>query len=153
MKRKMVLALALTASIGALAASPARAGMIADVANPEAGAAPFVEQAQIVIRVPGLSVGVGAPFFFGGRDYCWYDDAWNGPGWYWCGYGYRSGYGWGGPEGFNGWRGHRYERDWHAHGGPGPGPYRGGPGPGMHPHPCGPYPHPGATPTTGEHHS
>ena len=24
------------------------------------------------------------PYFWGGQRYCWYDDAWNGPGWYWC---------------------------------------------------------------------
>ena len=25
-------------------------------------------------------------FSFDDQDYCWYDDGWNGPGWYWCGY-------------------------------------------------------------------
>jgi hypothetical protein len=35
-------------------------------------------------------------FFWGGRNYCWYGNAWNGPGWYWCGYPWRRGYGWGG---------------------------------------------------------
>ena len=25
-------------------------------------------------------------YYFGGRQYCWYDDGWQGPGWYWCGY-------------------------------------------------------------------
>jgi len=25
-------------------------------------------------------------FSFDDEDYCWYDDGWNGPGWYWCGY-------------------------------------------------------------------
>lgn len=43
-------------------------------------------------------------FRFGGYDYCWYDDGWRGPGWYWCGYAYRTGYGWGGPLGWNNWR-------------------------------------------------
>ena len=32
----------------------------------------------------------------GGYDYCWADDGWPGPGWYWCGYAYRPGLGWGG---------------------------------------------------------
>jgi hypothetical protein len=47
------------------------------------------------------------------EDYCWYDDGWHGPGWYWCGYEGYEGYGWGGPYGWNGWgggysiRGHR----------------------------------------------
>jgi hypothetical protein len=39
-----------------------------------------------------------------GREYCFYDDGWHGPGWYWCGYRLRSGYGWGGPTGWHGWR-------------------------------------------------
>ena len=48
---------------------------------------------------------------FGGRRWCYYWDAWNGPGWYWCGYGWRRGYGWGGSPGWRGWRYHN--RDWH----------------------------------------
>lgn len=51
-------------------------------------------------------------FGFGGREYCWYDECWRGPGWYWCGYGHRYGAGWGGGEGFQGWGERRYERDW-----------------------------------------
>ena len=55
-----------------------------------------------------------AQFLFGGRQYCWYDDGWRGPGWYWCGYAQRSGFGWGGGFGWHGWRGgHRG-----GHGGP-----------------------------------
>ena len=50
-----------------------------------------------------------AQFRLGGYDYCWYDDGWRGPGWYWCGYAYRAGYGWGGPIGWNSWR--RFDRD------------------------------------------
>ena len=48
-------------------------------------------------------------FYWHGRRYCWYDDAWNGPGWYWCGYAWRRGIGWGGGSGWHGWtiRGHR----------------------------------------------
>lgn len=42
-------------------------------------------------------------YYWGGRRYCWYE-GWNGPGWYWCGYGARVGYGWGGPIGWRGWR-------------------------------------------------
>ena len=41
---------------------------------------------------------------YGGHRYCWYGDGWHGGGWYWCGYGRRHGYGWGGEEGWNGWR-------------------------------------------------
>ncbi len=51
-----------------------------------------------------------AQFFFGGRNYCFYFDGWHGPGWYWCGYAYRRGYGWGGPEGWHGWHRGEYRR-------------------------------------------
>jgi hypothetical protein len=44
-------------------------------------------------------------FFWGGRNFCWYEDAWRGPGWYWCGYAWHRGYGWGGPFGWHNWRG------------------------------------------------
>ena len=36
------------------------------------------------------------PYLFGNQRYCWYNSAWNGPGWYYCGYAFRRGYGWGG---------------------------------------------------------
>ena len=45
-----------------------------------------------------------AQFVWAGRNYCWYDSAWSGPGWYWCGYAWRRGFGWGGPVGWHGWR-------------------------------------------------
>ena len=38
-------------------------------------------------------------FVWGGRTYCWYDSGWHGPGWYWCGYSLRRGFGWGGVYG------------------------------------------------------
>ena len=44
-------------------------------------------------------------YSFDGDNYCWYDDGWNGPGWYWCGDEWYSDYGWGGPYGWNGWGG------------------------------------------------
>ena len=43
-------------------------------------------------------------YVWGGRHYCWYYEGWHGPGWYWCGYHHRRGLGWGGPEGWQGWR-------------------------------------------------
>jgi hypothetical protein len=49
-------------------------------------------------------------FIFEGHRHCWYPDGWHGPGWYWCGYRHRHGLGWGGPEGWNGWR--HEERRW-----------------------------------------
>jgi len=35
-----------------------------------------------------------------GREYCWYDTGWNGPGWYRCGFAKKPGRGWGGPQGW-----------------------------------------------------
>jgi hypothetical protein len=43
-------------------------------------------------------------FRYGGHRHCWYPGGWHGPGWYWCGYGHRHGLGWGGGEGWQGWR-------------------------------------------------
>ena len=54
-------------------------------------------------------------YIYGGRRYCFYVDAWNGPGWYRCGYGWREGYGWGG---YDGWRGWHYYRGRGHHRGP-----------------------------------
>jgi hypothetical protein len=54
----------------------------------------------------GLSTVEKTQFFYLGRDYCWYPDGWHGPGFYWCGYAWRSGFGWGGPIGWRGWRPH-----------------------------------------------
>jgi hypothetical protein len=42
-------------------------------------------------------------FIYRGRTHCWYYDGWHGPGWYWCGYHLRRGFGWGGPVGWRGW--------------------------------------------------
>jgi hypothetical protein len=44
-------------------------------------------------------------FIRAGRNCCWYDDGWHGPGWYWCEYAFRTGLGWGGGYGWHGWRG------------------------------------------------
>ncbi|MEA2880488.1 MAG: hypothetical protein QOF14_5684 [Hyphomicrobiales bacterium] len=44
-------------------------------------------------------------YYYGGRNWCWYDDGWRGPGFYWCGYRWRRGYGWGGGLGWRGWGG------------------------------------------------
>jgi len=63
-------------------------------------------------------------FIFGGRHYCFYLDGWHGPGWYWCGYAWRRGFGWGGPRGWHGWHPGRPG----PHPGPGPRFHPGGPG-------------------------
>src|ERR1700748_1328519 len=75
-----------------------------------------------------------AQFIFGGRNYCWYDNGWRGPGFYWCGYAFRRGVGWGGGAGWHGWhRGggfHGGGRPGGGHGGMRPG--GGRPGGGFH---------------------
>jgi hypothetical protein len=55
-----------------------------------------------------------AQFVYGGRQYCWYPNGWKGPGFYWCGYAMRRGYGWGGPAG---WMGYTYRGGSYYHGG------------------------------------
>jgi hypothetical protein len=50
------------------------------------GSLDIVEKAQVLI--------------WQGRRYCWYDDGWQGPGFYWCGYAWRQGFGWGGGSGW-----------------------------------------------------
>jgi hypothetical protein len=42
-------------------------------------------------------------YVYGGHSHCWYNSGWKGPGWYWCGYRWRRGYGYGGPRGWNNW--------------------------------------------------
>jgi hypothetical protein len=43
-------------------------------------------------------------FVYRHRRYCFYPNGWHGPGFYWCGYAWRRGFGWGGPRGWHGWR-------------------------------------------------
>jgi hypothetical protein len=83
--------IALTAAIALGAGSAAQAGIGDGVLG---GRGPLTDATQIE----------NAQFFFGGRNYCWYDDGWRGSGWYWCGYANRSGLGWGGGGGWHGWR-------------------------------------------------
>ena len=66
-------------------------------------AAPIGAPDGIGAAIDGLNLAENAQFIWSGRRYCWYDDAWQGPGWYWCGYAWRQGLGWGGGEGWQGW--------------------------------------------------
>ncbi len=66
-------------------------------------AAPIGAPDGIRAAIDGLNLAENAQFIWSGRRYCWYDDAWQGPGWYWCGYAWRQGLGWGGGEGWQGW--------------------------------------------------
>lgn len=68
-----------------------------------------------VDRLAGIDMSLkqDAQYFYEGRRYCFYPNGWRGPGYYWCGYNWRRGYGWGGPMGWRGWgapRPHYYER-------------------------------------------
>jgi len=83
-------------------------------------AAPIVAPEAFRASADSLNMVERAQFVWLGRQYCWYDDGWQGPGWYWCGYVFRRGLGWGGGYGWHGWRGG------HAGGAVGRGGHRGG---------------------------
>ncbi|MEJ0092510.1 MAG: hypothetical protein WDN46_03500 [Methylocella sp.] len=86
--------ISITAAVAFMAAEAATGGAMAAAAAPVASLEGLahnelpLEQAQ---------------FAFGGRNYCWYGNGWQGPGWYWCGFAFRRGLGWGGPQGWRGW--------------------------------------------------
>jgi hypothetical protein len=74
--------------------------------------APFAGAAPLAQLNDGVYRGNDRPmlqdvqlYVFGGRNFCWYDGGWQGPGYYWCGYSHRRGFGWGGGFGWNGWGG------------------------------------------------
>jgi hypothetical protein len=50
-----------------------------------------------------IGVVAQAQYTYEGKEYCWYDDGWNGPGWYVCGQYTVKGVGWGGGAGWHGW--------------------------------------------------
>jgi hypothetical protein len=56
-------------------------------------------------------------YVYEGARYCFYFDGWHGPGWYRCGYRLRTGLGWGGGYGWQGWRDAGWERRHGRHGG------------------------------------
>ena len=103
-----------------------------------AGAAPIVAPGSIRGAADNLNLVEHAQFLWLGRNYCWYDNGWNGPGWYWCGQYLTPGIGFGGGYGWHNWRGG------HPGGGhPGGGHPRGGHPGGGHPgggHPGGGHP-------------
>ncbi len=49
-------------------------------------------------------------YVWNGATYDWYDEGWNGPGFYVVGFAFRAGQGWGGGEGWRGWRHHPHLR-------------------------------------------
>src|SRR5262245_45618077 len=89
--RKICLTLTATlAVVGAMIGGPSHAAVIAPIALGTAA-----DELAVVDTVQ---------FFWRGRQYCWYDVGWRGPGWYQCGFRWRRGLGWGGPIGWHGWR-------------------------------------------------
>jgi hypothetical protein len=91
--RKVVLAL--TAATSLVAAGT--------LLNTPASAGPFARPDGIRLAASGVDLAESVQFFWEGRRYCWYDDGWQGPGFYWCGYRWRRGLGWGGGYGWHGW--------------------------------------------------
>jgi hypothetical protein len=86
---------------GLAAVAAVAAGMTAIGTRAEAG--PLPTFGGLGAASDAVAITENVQYFFGGRNYCFYDDGWNGPGWYWCGYRYRRGFGYGGGHGFHGW--------------------------------------------------
>ncbi len=80
------------------------AAVVVGAALPIGTEAAPISRSGIDTAVQSQSMTDQVAYRFAGREYCFYDDGWHGPGWYWCGYRLRSGYGWGGPTGWHGWR-------------------------------------------------
>ena len=72
MLRNLGLSIAIAASIALPIATTADAGIGDGVLSAR-------------MATPALAQVENAQFFFGGRNYCFYDNGWSGPGWYWCG--------------------------------------------------------------------
>ncbi len=91
MLRKLVLGLALAMSTALPLANVAEAA-VGDGVVASRGASQLlpIEHVQYV---------------YGGQNYCWYGNGWRGPGYYYCGYAFRTGLGWGGGIGWNNWGG------------------------------------------------
>ncbi|WP_020174363.1 hypothetical protein [Methyloferula stellata] len=78
-----------------------------------AGMSPAIQEASAAaVPIGNLAPVIGdalpvqqTQFLYGGQNYCWYDNGWRGPGFYWCGYAWRRGFGWGGGYGWHGWHG------------------------------------------------
>jgi len=84
-----------------LAVAFAGAALAATALSGSAHAVPV--SGAVVNAATTLNVVDTVQYVYAGRRHCWYRNGWKGPGWYWCGYAWRRGYGWGGPVGWNGW--------------------------------------------------
>ncbi len=99
------------------------AACVVTVFTPHTAAAMYVAGSELSSAADELSDVSSAQYVYGGRRYCWYDDGWNGPGFYVCGQYLTRGIGWGGAAGWRGWRGGAVYRGGVARGGA---VYRGG---------------------------
>jgi len=102
-------------AMGLMVGTPAKAGPL-DVLG---------TAVDVVAGAAAADAGADPGYVFEGHEYCWTDAGWRGPGYYWCGYENRRGYGWGGPAGWHGWHGGRGGHGGHFGGGHG-GPHMGG---------------------------
>ncbi|MDX2156559.1 MAG: hypothetical protein SFW09_08610 [Hyphomicrobiaceae bacterium] len=87
-------------SLKVLVAAIALAG--ASVLGSAAIAAPIAPASGPGVDARDLPV-EAVQYYHNKRQHCWHWDGWKGPGWYWCGYHKRRGYGWGGGAGWNKW--------------------------------------------------
>ena len=94
MSRLNAFSFAMAAGVGLLSASFAEAAMVSP---------PLLSR----VAAPETGLVVKTQYIYGGQNYCWYLNGWQGPGWYWCGYAWDEGLGWGGGYGWNGWGGGR----------------------------------------------
>lgn len=91
----------------------------------------------------------GLIYHFAGHEYCWYEHAWRGPGWYICGYQWHRDFGWGGRYGWHSWYPyghHQFPREQHPRPSPGRAPSGGKPATRNSP----PINEPGSPPSVGE---
>lgn len=94
--------------------------LAASLAGSALAEAPHVQSLAPFSAAPAASLVTHAayyPYHYAGHRYCWYDDAWRGPGWYLCGYAFRRGYGWGGVGGWRGWGHEEFRGGEYRHGG------------------------------------
>ena len=85
----------------AITLAAATAFVAAPIMGANVSAAPIVASGA----VDNMNMVERVQYIWLGHNYCWYGDAWNGPGWYWCGYAFNRGYGWGGGYGWHHWHG------------------------------------------------
>ena len=76
---------------------------VAGLATNQVAAAPFADVAGLRAALGAIEITDKAQYTYAGKSYCWYDDGWNGPGWYVCGEYTVRGVGWGGGAGWHGW--------------------------------------------------